>query len=156
VTETEDWKHLHLGLLSFQRGSDSSSEVYWPKHDEWQEWAVTIYRRAVDKANGTTGLGPKCAASWLAMRALQYKWKDLFEFWAERAHKAGPMPMEFIESDLMKRVWEKMVVEERLAFAWDRFRRDYEEGMGFPLHASPLAGARRRVTTPSGALEDEE
>jgi len=139
VTDTEDWREVHIGLLSFQRGEPTTSEVYWPKRDEWQGWAVPIYRSAVNKANGTTGLGPKCSASWLAMRALQYKWKDLFEFWAERAHKAGPMPMEFIESDLMKRVWKKMVIEERLAFAWSRFHSDYEEGMGYPLRASPFA-----------------
>jgi hypothetical protein len=47
--------------------------------------------------------------------------------------------MEFIESDLMKRVWKKMVIEERLAFAWSRFHSDYEEGMGYPLRASPFA-----------------
>mgnify|MGYP003646345950 CR=1 FL=1 len=139
MTETEDWEKVHLGLLSFKRGEEPSSEVYWPKHDEWKEWAVTVYRGAVDKANGTEGLGPKCAASWLSMRALQYRWKDLFAFWAERAHKAGPMTMEFIESDLMKRVWKKMVIEERASFAWDRFRHDYEDAFGHPLGASPLA-----------------
>ena len=129
-----NWRHEHIALLCFGRGEPAYSHNHWPEPGEWQNWAVRVYRKAVEKANGTKGIGPMYVSTWLAIRAGMRGWDDLFATWADRAHLAGD-----IGPPLYKRLERRLALDERIEISWNRFHKDYEESFGYPLRASPLA-----------------
>jgi len=136
------WRHTQARLACMAFGSPARSYNYWPKEGEWQPWAVRVYRSAVEKNSGPEGTGPKVVASWLSMRAGRRGWWKLFEFWADRAHRAGVLDSEFIESPLFVEASSVLALDERIAIGFARFVSGYEETMGYPLKASPMGSDR--------------
>ena len=128
----------HIAILCMARTDPPTSHNHWPEPDEWQHWAVGVWRRAVVKAEGVTGMGPLCVASWLSMRAGHRGWMDLFRFWAEKAHAAGVVDKKLIESSLFAKLSRRLALEERREIAWNRFHSGYKEAFGYPVGLSPL------------------
>ena len=139
---TENWRHLHVYLMCMDFTEPRTSKIHLPEPGEWNAWAVSIYRKAVVKANGKTGKGPLYVCSWLAMRAASYEWEDLFEFWGRKAHDAGEVSREMVDSRLFKEMSRNLALEERIAIGRNRFHKNYEEAFGYPVSASPLAQAQ--------------
>jgi hypothetical protein len=120
-----------IAILSM--GEDGLSTNYVHTQDEWQDWVVGVYRKAVVKARGPVGYGPKAVASWAAMRAGHRGWMDLFRFWAERAHKAGEVNREFTDSPGFIKVSDRLNEDERLHVSCRRFKQEFEEINGYPF-----------------------
>ena len=137
----ENWRHIQIQILCLGSHNPRASKIYWPNHDEWQAWAVGVHRGAVEKANTLRARGPMLVCSWLAMRAKTYSWDDLFQLWAQKAHGAGDLKNEAMDSPLFTRLSETLVLEERLCIAWKRFHAEYEKAFGYPVRCSPLANA---------------
>jgi hypothetical protein len=133
-----DRLYEEAAVLCFSMKIKGTSYNYWPEEDEWQSWAVDVYRRAVAKANGSRGIGPMYVCAWLSIRAGYRGWTDLFEFWAERAHAAGELTRDIMGAPVFKRLSDRLAIDERIAIAWNRFKHEYEKTMGYPLGASPL------------------
>ena len=138
-----DWKLGHIQALCFGMGTPSYSYNYWPEEDEWQEWAVRIYRGAVQKANSTKGVGPMYVCTWLALRAGARGWSELFEVWADRAHSSGKMDIGSVNTPLFKDLMSALALEERIEVSWNRFSSGYEDSFGYPIGSSPLSNAIR-------------
>ncbi len=135
---TEPYGHVRARLACMAFTDPPTSHNYWPEEEEWQHWIVSVYRRAVEKANGPIGLGPKAVASWASMRAASRGWMDLFRFWAERAHKAGRVGPEFIASPNYVSVDRVLVMDERTHIGTLRTKEEYEEAFGYPISSSHL------------------
>lgn len=133
------YRETHIGILCSARTDPPTSHNYWPEMDEWQDWAVGVWRGAVAKAEGVTGIGPLCVASWLSMRAAARGWVDTFEFWGERAHRAGTVDKKLLEGPLFAKASRRLALDERLEIAWNRTHKEYKEVFGYPIGASPLA-----------------
>ena len=139
----KDWMLLHAALMCMDFTEPRSSVVHWPTHSEWKDWSIPIYRSAVIKASGRTGTGPLYVCSWLSMRAATYGWDDLFETWARKAHEAGEVDRQMLDTPLWKKMSRRLALDERTAIAACRFRTSYEKEFGYPVSSSPLAEAQR-------------
>ena len=138
-----DWKLSHIQALCFGMGTPAYSYNYWPEQDEWQEGAVRIYRKAVQKANSTKGIGPMYVCTWLALRAGNRGWDKLFNVWADRAHSSGKMDRDSVETELFKELSHSLALEERIEVSWNRFSNGYEASFGYPIESSPLSNEIR-------------
>tara|TARA_R110002020_G_scaffold274264_1_gene489386 strand:+ start:153 stop:590 length:438 start_codon:yes stop_codon:yes gene_type:complete len=112
---------------------EHTSHNHQPSQEEFQNFAVNVFRRAVIKANGHVGYGPKAVASWASMRAGYRGWMDLFSFWAERAHTAGSIDKEFLSSASFKKVVDTLNLDERNSVGFKRLKEEYLRVNGYPL-----------------------
>ena len=122
----------YISIMSMEH-EFSGCTNYVPTKEEAQSFAVDVFRRAVVKANGHVGYGPKAVASWASMRAGHRGFMDLFAFWAERAHAAGSVDKEFLDSPTLSKVKRKLDLEERLWISTRRWKAKHEEVWGVPL-----------------------
>jgi hypothetical protein len=137
------WRHGVLRVACFD-GSLYGKPIYRVDHisrADWSRWAANKHRDSIKKAKSNKANGPHLISCWLAMRAAKRGWEDLFEVWAERAHRDEPPDRETLESDAFEKLSKELALDERMFSARARFHKEYEQAMGYPVSCSDLTRA---------------
>ena len=122
----------YISIMSMEH-EFSGCTNHIPTKEEAHDFAVDVFRRAVAKANGHVGYGPKAVAAWAYVRAWYRGYMDHSGFWYERAVAAGEVDDDFLTSPTLSKVKRRLDLEERLWISMRRWKAKHEKVWGVPL-----------------------